>query len=89
MVWRVADNPFYVKYDSNADLKSEPASQQNPEASQERDPQSDALKREPEPYTEPNQDDELSDRQREWKAQAEARRVKKKNRGRDDQEREQ
>lgn len=84
-----ADNETYVKYDSNTDLKSEPASQQNPEASQERDPQDEALKREPEPYTEPAQSDELSDRQREWKAQSTARRVKKKNRGRDDQEREQ
>jgi hypothetical protein len=79
---RNADNETYVKYDSNADLKSEPASQQNPEASQERDPQSEALKREPEPYTEPSQDDELSDRQREWKAQAEARRGKSKDRDR-------
>lgn len=86
---RESDNEPYVKYDSNADLKAEPSSQQNPEASQERDPQRDALKREPEPYTEPSQDDELSDRQREWKAQAEERRVKKKNRDRDDQEREQ
>lgn len=86
---RSADNEPYVKYDSNADLKSEPASQQNPEGSGERYPQNDASKREPEPYTEPNQDDELSERQREWKAQAEERRVKKKNRSRDDQEREQ
>lgn len=86
---RNADNETYVKYGSNTDLKSEPTSQQNPEASQERDPQSEAVRREPEPYTEPNKDDELSDRQREWKAQAEARRVKKKNRSRDDQERDQ
>lgn len=40
----------YVKYDSNADLKPEPASRQNPEASQERNPHDEALKREPEPY---------------------------------------
>jgi hypothetical protein len=86
---RDARNPDYVKCDSSADLKFEPASQQNPEPSQERDPQGDALKREPEPYTEPSQDAELSDRQREWKAQAEERRVKKKNRSRDNQEREQ
>jgi hypothetical protein len=82
-------NETYVKYDSNTDIKSEPASQQNPEASQERDPHEEALKREPEPYSDPKQGDELSDRQREWKAQAEERRVKKKNRDRDDQEREQ
>lgn len=66
---RDAHNEPYVKYDSNTDLKSEPVSQQNPEASQEYD--------------------ELSDRQREWKVQAEARRVKKKKRDRDGQEREQ
>jgi hypothetical protein len=86
---READNEAYVKYVSDTDLKSEPASQQNPEASQERNPHDEALKHEPEPYTEANQDDELSERQREWKAQAEERRVKKKNRDRDDQEREQ
>lgn len=84
---RSADNQTYVKYDSNTDLKAEPVSQQNPEASQERDPHGNALKREPEPYSEPSQEDELSDRQREWKAQAEARRVKKKNRDRDGPER--
>lgn len=77
-----ADNEPYVKYGSNTDLKTEPASQQNPEASQGRDPHDEALKREPEPYSEPSQDDELSDRQREWKAQAEARRSKSKDRDR-------
>ena len=77
-----ADKEPYVKYDSNADLKFEPASQQNPETSQGRDPHDEALKREPEPYTEPNQDDELSDRQREWKSQAESRRSKSKDRDR-------
>ena len=82
-----ADNEPYVKYDSNTDPKSEPASQQNPEASQERDLHNEALKREPEPYTEPSQDDEPSDHQREWKAQAEKRRVKNKNKSRDDRER--
>lgn len=86
---RDAHNSDYVNYGSNTDLKPEPVSQQNPEPSQERDPHDEALNREPEPYTEPSQDDELSDRQREWKAQAEEHRVKKKNRGRDDQEREQ
>lgn len=86
---RDTHNETYVKYGSNTDPKSEPVSQQNPEASQERDPHDEALKREPEPYSEPSQDDELSDRQREWKAQAEERRVKKKNRDRDAQEREQ
>jgi len=67
-----ADKEPYVKYGSNTDLKSEPDSQQNPEASQERDPQSEAVRREPEPYTEPSQDDELSDRQKEWKTQVES-----------------
>lgn len=75
-----ADNEPYVKYGSNTDLKSEPASQRNPEASQERDPHDEAPKREPEPYTELSQEDELSDHQREWKTQAESRRSKSKDR---------
>lgn len=46
---RDTHNSDYVKYGSNADLKPETTSQQKPEASQGRDPQGDALKREPEP----------------------------------------
>ena len=51
-----ADNEPYVKYDSKADAKSEPTSQQNPEASQERDLHDEELKRESELSNREDQD---------------------------------
>ena len=60
---READKDSYVKYDSNADQKSEPASQQN---------------------LEPEQD--LSDVQKDWKAEMQTRREQQRGTERDGRE---